>query len=237
MMAGGWVAVLDPAAVGYVVQSTNLGMAHVARVGLALLGVILLLVGKGALAAKIIAVLAFAGATASFAWSGHGASSEDARWLVHLIADVIHALTAAVWLGALTGFCLILGRSSGVDADIATRSLAQFATVGSLAVAGLAITGLINTAFLVGAAGILSIVSSTWGQLLLGKLALVGVMVGLAAHNRFTLTPALAKAIGPRESTLALRHLRLSIGVEMAAGVAVLGLVAVMGVQMPPASV
>jgi putative copper resistance protein D len=32
------------------------------------------------------------------------------------------------------------------------------------------------------------------------------------------------------------RHLRLSVGLEMLAGIALLGVVAVMGVQMPPAS-
>ena len=34
----------------------------------------------------------------------------------------------------------------------------------------------------------------------------------------------------------AVRGLRISVGVEMAAGILLLGLVAAMGVQMPPAS-
>lgn len=236
MMAGGWAAALDPAAVGYVIQSTSLGMAHVARIGLGLIGVALLMSGEEGRLARLISLIAFAAATASFAWSGHGASSEGALGPVHLIADIIHALGAAVWLGALAGFCLMLLRVSRTPMNAMARSLARFATVGTAAVVTLVITGLINTAFLVGADGVARIASSTWGLLLLTKLALFGLMLGLAAHNRFTLTPALAKAVARVQPAPPLRRLRISIGAEMAAGVALLGLVAAMGVQMPPAS-
>lgn len=67
-------------------------------------------------------------------------------------------------------------------------------------------------------------------------MALFGLMLGLAAHNRFTLAPALAKAFATGEPAPPLRRLRISIGAEMAAGVTLLGLVAAMGVQMPPAA-
>ena len=62
-------------------------------------------------------------------------------------------------------------------------------------------------------------------------------MLGLAAHNRFTLAPALSCALDSGAGTqVPVRHLRLSVGLEMLAGIALLGVVAVMGVQMPPAS-
>lgn len=236
MMAGGWAAALDTAAIGYVAQSTSLGMAHIARAGLALVGVAILVIGGHRQGAWLIAVAAFAAATASFAWSGHGASSEGGLGPIHLIADIMHALGAAVWLGALAGFCLMLLRVSRTPVDTIALSLAGFATVGTAAVVMLVITGMINTAVLVGADGVTRIASSSWGLLLLAKLALFGLMLGLAAHNRFTLTPALAKAVASGEPAPSLRRLRISIGVEMTAGVALLGLVAAMGVQMPPAS-
>lgn len=101
----------------------------------------------------------------------------------------------------------------------------------------LVLTGLINAGFLIGIDGVVRVASSTWGLLLLGKLALFILMVGLAAHNRFTLTPALARAITRDTATDGpVRRLQLSIGLEMAAGLVLLGLVAAMGVQMPPAS-
>jgi putative copper resistance protein D len=62
-------------------------------------------------------------------------------------------------------------------------------------------------------------------------------MVGQAAHNRFKLTPALSRAVETQADTADVaRRLRTSIGMEMLAGFALLGLVAAMGVQMPPAS-
>ena len=237
MMAGGWAAAADPASIGYVIQSTSLGMAHIARAILALTGVAISMFGQDRKVAQLMAVAAFAGATASFAWSGHGAASEGAGGLIHLIADIIHALAAAVWLGALAGFCIRLCRPFGGEIETTTRDLAGFATVGSAAVSVLVLTGLINAGFLIGIDGVVRLASSTWGLLLLGKLALFILMVGLAAHNRFNLTPALARAITHNTPTdEPVRRLRLSIGLEMAAGFVLLGLVAAMGVQMPPAS-
>jgi putative copper resistance protein D len=237
MMAGGWGAALDVAAIGYVIQSTSLGIAHVARAGLALLGVILLLAGRGQRVMTVMAAVAFAGATASFAWSGHGASSEGAAGLVHLVADIIHALAAALWLGALAGFCLMLARRDRSDVEASARSLAGFGTVGTLAVLALTLSGLVNTAFLVGMEGSDRLASTMWGQLLFAKLLLFTVMVWLASHNRYTLTPALERAIEAGDDTgEAVQSLRVSVGVEMAAGIALLGLVAAMGVQTPPAS-
>ncbi|MGV9009996.1 copper homeostasis membrane protein CopD [Brevundimonas sp.] len=238
MMAGGWVEGLDPAALSYVIQSTSLGMAHVVRAGLPLLGVAALVLARGRRAGGWVTILAFAGAFASFAWSGHGAASEGSLGQLHLAADIAHALAAAVWLGALAGFCLLLLRPATRGTAGTARSLAGFASIGTVAVAVLVMTGLINAAFLIGAEGFGRVPRSAWGLLLIAKLVLFAVMVGLAAHNRFTLTPALSRAVEAQTDTdRVVRRLRISIGLEMLAGIALLGLVAAMGVQMPPASI
>ncbi len=236
MMAGGWTAGLDPAALGYVIQSTSLGMAHVIRAGLAVIGVVSLLLGPGR-PGSTLAILAFAGAVASFAWSGHGAATDGATGLVHLAADIAHLIAAAVWLGALVGFCLVLARPRPGDIEATSRALSGFAGLGSGAVAVLAVTGAVNAGFLVGADGLSLITGSAWGILLIVKLALFGLMLGLAAHNRFALAPALSRAVdGGAGAQDPVRRLRTSVGLEMLAGFALLGVVAAMGVQMPPAS-
>ena len=236
MMAGGWTAGLDPAALGYVVGSTSLGIAHVVRAGLAMLGVAALVAWRRK-SGELIAIFAFAGAVASFAWSGHGTASEGSLGLLHLAADIAHALAACVWIGALAGFCLLLIRPSTREAGVTARSLAGFASIGTVTVAVLFMTGLINAVFLIGAEGLGRISSLTWGLLLIAKLALFAVMIGLAAHNRFTLTPALSRAVEAQaDADPSVRRLRISIGLEMLLGFALLGLVAAMGVQMPPAS-
>lgn len=237
MMAGGWTAGLDPAALGYVIQSTSLGMAHVIRAALAVVGVLALLLGQGNRPGAALAILAFAGAVASFAWSGHGAATEDDAGLLHLGADIAHLLAAAIWLGALVGFSLLLARPRSGDIKATSRALTGFAALGTGAVAVLAVTGAVNAGFLVGVDGLGLITGSTWGVLLIVKLALFALMLGLAAHNRFALAPALSRAVESGAGTQApLRRLKLSVGLEMLAGVALLGAVAAMGVQMPPAS-
>lgn len=237
MMAGGWRAGLDPAALGYVIQSTSLGMAHVSRAGLAVIGVVFLLSGPGTRSGSMLAILAFAGAVASFAWSGHGAATEGSAGLVHLAADIVHLIAAAVWLGALVGFCLLLAKPRPGDVEGTSRALTGFAALGTGAVAALAISGAVNTFFLVGADGLGRITGSAWGVLLIVKLALFILMLGLAAHNRFTLAPTLSRALDGGAGTQGpVRNLRFSVGLEMLAGIALLGVVAVMGVQMPPAS-
>ncbi|WP_051651388.1 copper homeostasis membrane protein CopD [Brevundimonas bacteroides] len=237
MMAGGWAAALDANAVGYVVQSTSLGMAHVARAGLAVAAVSLLLAASRRKTLTVVAVVAFAGAAASFAWSGHGASSEGPAGVIHLVADIVHVLAAAVWVGALAGFCLMFGRRDEQDVEGAARSLAGFGTVGTVAVLTLALSGMVNTAFLVGVEGSASLAASVWGQLLLAKIGFFVLMIWLASHNRYTLTPALERAVRDGgDPADPLRSLRVSIGLELAAGIALLGVVAAMGVQMPPAS-
>lgn len=234
LMAGSWTAALSPSALGYVLQSTGPGLAHGARATLALAGVALLLLGRDDPRARLLAMVAFAGATASFAWSGHGASSEGAVGVIHLLADIVHAVAAAVWLGALVGFCLRLARQ-GSDTVATARALTQFAGVGTAAVVALALSGLVNAAFLIGPDGASRLPGSIWGGLLLAKLALFAVMLGLAAHNRYSLAPALAAAVAAgRDPAPEVRGLRVSIGLELGAGLVLLGLVAVMGIQTPP---
>lgn len=237
MMAGGWTAGLDPAALGYVVQSTSLGMAHVIRAGLAAIGALVLLLGPANRPGATLSIVAFAGAVASFAWSGHGAATEGEGGLVHLAADIAHLLAAAVWLGALVGFSLLLNKPRSQDMEATARALGGFAALGTGAVAVLAVTGVVNAGFLTGADGLGRIPGSTWGVLLIVKLALFALMLGLAAHNRFSLAPALSRAVAGSVGTEDLvRQLRASVGLEMLAGVALLGVVAAMGLQMPPAS-
>lgn len=247
MMAGSWTAGLDPAALGYVMQSTGLGLAHIARAALALIGVAALLVRPRCRTTSVLAILAFAGALASFAWSGHGATTPGHAGLLHLVADIVHLLAAAIWLGALAGFLLLLARPETFDLMMTARALGRFSTLGTSAVAVLAVTGIVNASFLMGLEGLGRITGSTWGLLLIAKLVLFALMLALAAHNRFTLSPALSRALpqtlslplaenGAAQARAPVRRLKISISLEMLAGIALLGLVAAMGVQVPPIS-
>jgi putative copper resistance protein D len=114
--------------------------------------------------------------------------------------------------------------------------LAGFATIGTMMVAAVTATGLVNGFFLVGVANIATLPQSRYGQLLILKLVLFAGMLLLAANNRFRLTPALEVGIrrGPTDGAVA--RLRRSLWLEIGAAVTILAVIAWIGILAPPAS-
>jgi len=100
-----------------------------------------------------------------------------------------------------------------------------------------AISGGVLVRQLAPAAGIGLVGSDQYVQLLAIKLALFAAMLGLAAMNRFLLTPALPRVLGAgSEPPGALRAFRRSVAVEVGLPATVLAIVASPGTLMPPAS-
>ena len=175
-------------------------------------------------------------ALGSLAWNGHGAATEGLVGNVHLIADVAHLLAAGAWLGALGALAIVLGRTREAathkDLRDAHRAFSGFSVAGTAIVAMIVVTGLINSWALVGPDHVLGLTDTLYGRLLLAKLALFVAMLGLAALNRFRLTPALeGTAHDPRAAIGALRR---SLAFETAAALTILALVAWLGTLMPP---
>lgn len=233
MMAGSLSEAVKPASLVFMVTGMGLGKALMVRTLAAALalGAALLLRGR-----PMWSVLTLLGliVSASFAWTGHGAATEGAGHAVHLISDVVHAVAASIWIGALAAFAVLIGRrpaeDTAWDASVA-RSLTGFAGVGTAAVGALVVTGLINSAFLVGPSRALDLWASLYGVLLTIKLVLFGLMVGLAAVHRFRLAPLMARDAGQ-----ALPRLKKSLTVEFALALGILAVIAVMGTLPPPAA-
>lgn len=231
MMAGSLPEALQPGTLGMVASGTSLGMALVVRcvAGLAA-GLAAALFGPSR-TLWVFTAVAGAVVCATFAWTGHGAAAEDADQWWRIGADVIHALAAAIWIGALAAFAVLSRSGPGDDGPLA-RSLTGFARTGSIAVAALTLTGLINTVALAGWSGIGELADGGWGRLLLVKLTAVLGMIALAAANRFVLTPAMTAAGRQADRRL----IRVSLALEFALGLGVLAIVATMGVLEPPAT-
>ncbi len=238
MMAGSWSEAVKPSSLSFVVTGTGLGVALLARAAAATVAAALVLILPFRRALWRLLVLVGLIVSASFAWTGHGASTEGAGRLVHLGIDVIHAVAASVWLGALVVLALLLMRPAMLEPRQTHRALQGFSGLGTLAVAVLALTGIGNGWFLVGPDRLPTLFLAPWGQLLVAKLVVFGLMCGFAVLNRFRLTPALETAIGDAASvSAALARLRRSVLLETLAGVLLLALVAVMGVLPPPAAI
>jgi putative copper resistance protein D len=190
-------------------------------------------------------LLAAAGlvAVGTLAWSGHAGATEGAAGTIHRISDIVHMAAAAVWIGAIAAFLLLLSPRRGDPPPgtvaIAARSLDRFSIVGTICVLTIAGTGLINGQMIIGAENLGRSLVAPYGQGLLAKLALFALMLALAAANRWRLTPALGAAVARTDAgddpypSEAIAALRRSLIVEAAAAFAILVLVAWFGTLDP----
>jgi|APAra7269097235_1048549.scaffolds.fasta_scaffold00107_41 putative copper resistance protein D len=235
-VAGSFSAAVDPATLVSVLTEMAMGASSLARALAAMLSVVLLLGLRPGRSTWLLASALGAITTASMAWMGHGAASEGRDGVIHLSADILHLMAAAVWIGALAFFAgLAVQRPLGEDRLRDFHSaLAGFSGVGSAVVAMLVASGLVNSWFLVGPSGWPALATSLYGQLLVLKLAVFVAMALVAAANRFRLTPALRAGLDdPGQANAALAHLRRSLLLEFGAALTLALLVAWLGRLAP----
>jgi putative copper resistance protein D len=179
-------------------------------------------------------------ALATLGWIGHGSMDSGAFGWVHMIADIVHLLAAAAWIGAIVGLLIgvVVARGSPTPERLgrAWSALAKFAQTGTLLVGAIVLTGLINGWAIVGPAGVPLLPTTPYGRLLIAKLLLFAAMLALAARNRFRHVPHLRRAIDSGVPGPALIRLRHSLVVEAGCGIAVLIAVAWLGTLDPGAS-
>ena len=227
-MSGDLSLAVDPQTVWAVVSATNFGAVWTLRLVLIAATLSLAFVFPRPPVGLTMLGVGGAAVAASLAWLGHG--GEGGSWLgvLHRVADVLHLLAASAWIGALVmlGYLLVRG-----DADVAYRGLSGFSGVGSIIVATLVLTGVVNTVALTQPRPIMEAIATPYAAVLLVKLLLFVLMLMLAALNRFVLTPRLAAATPPSS---AFGRLRLSVGAETVLAVLVIAAVAFLGTMEPP---
>lgn len=225
-MAGTDLADLDWQLAGEVTKSTSVGWAFLARMGALGLAAAFRLTNPRRSGWQLaLAAIAMG----SLAWSGHAAAGEGSLVFPRLGADIVHQLSASVWLGAILLFLAQLRTGSNVPHE-SVEALKRFAGVGSVLVALLALTGLSNLWFLIPLDNWRDVLSTSYGELLAVKLGLFFSMLLLAALNRFVMVPGLAS--GSRTERAQFR-LRVSIALELCAIVAILAIVARLGMMDP----
>ncbi len=170
--------------------------------------------------------------TVSFAVWGH--ATELSPTAISLAADAIHATAAALWLGGLVGLVMVLSVRTPETVRATAGIIGRFSRMAFWSVIALTLAGLTLT--ITGSdASLNSILTTTWGQLVLAKIGLTLIIVLIAAWNRRTLVPSLTS---PTENTgeLAVRWATLlrTIRAEAVLLVAVVALTAIV-VNVPPA--
>lgn len=165
----------------------------------------------------------------SVAWAGHAAAGIHHRFL-HLLADTLHLLIGAIWpMGLIPLTCFLRHIDSEnqiVPVDREIKVLQRFSQTSLMAVLMLLATGFINSWLMIGSWE--GFVTTTYGKLLLGKVFLVGIMIGLGACNRLCLLPRM------QENPITFQTLRKTILAESGLALVVLLIVGVMGMTSPP---
>lgn len=174
-MAGSWPETLDLGTLWLVLGSTFFGQVWAFH----LLFCVLLLITLYAPARfYVIWLLSFL-LLATLAPVGHGAMLDGWRGQLLMLNQLIHLVCVATWLGGLMGLLLILGRPAG---HAVSAVLQRFSNLGFVLVAGIMLTGLINTRVLTGALWPTPLFEG-FALILLIKVTLVGVMLVLALFN------------------------------------------------------
>jgi copper transport protein len=138
---------------------------------------------------------------------------------------LIHVTVVGFWVGSLLPLLVALD----APAADAARLFRRFSEIALVVVPQLVVAGAILAVLQVQRPA--ALIETSYGLTLTVKIAVVAAMLGLAALNRWVLTPRLAGA-----SAGARAGLRVSVGVELAAGIAVLGLTAALSQAVPPRS-
>lgn len=232
-------AALELGAIARVLTETQTGHVWLVRFGcLVLLSTFLLLrlsVDRRVdwRAARGEGVLLGAAALVPIAAAGHAAAVEpDTARAIAL--DGLHVIVAGVWVGGLVPLALLLraaAATEGADArPYAVLAARCFSRVALGAMVVLAVTGALLATIHVGS--VAGLVGTSYGRLLLAKLALLVLVLLLATLNRSVLLARLA-GDGPTVGRPAMRRLSGFVGAEGLLALAILGIVAALGVTPP----
>jgi putative copper resistance protein D len=232
-------AVLRDGIVWIVLTRTGFGTDWIVRLALAVLLGACLPIGAATpiLMRRSVGVGAAAGLVGSLAFAGHAAAGSGVEGIVHLVADIVHLVAAATWVGALVPLAILLG-AAGRSAEppalaIAAAATRRFSVLGIASVGTLLATGIANTWVLVGS--VAALLDTLYGLLLLVKIALFLIMVAIAAVNRRVLTPQLIQESDRAARREALRRLRRNSLIEAAVAAVIIVIVGMLG-TLPPAS-
>ena len=174
----------------------------------------------------------------SLAWVGHAAAGSGPFAAVQLSGDALHLLASAFWPGALAPLAVFLFlslNSNQVEAlGLAAPVVRRFSASSLIAVALMALTGVLNGIFMVGS--VHALLTSAYGQLLTSKIALFCAMIGFGAWNLLWLKPRITRDLPTLNvgNQSAVRLLLKNVLWEIALATMVILIVGLLGTMPPP---
>jgi len=192
-------AALDPMLLRVVFESAQGSRMILAASGLLLLHGVLIDIGRTRYLGLGLSVTGVILVFLAFTQVGH--TRDGPRWLLPGLL-LVHLAAVAFWVGALLPLYRMAGPA--VPHKVAAQILAAFGRVASVTV-GLLLAAAVGLSWLL-LGGLVPFLETAYGQMLLIKIALVLLLLGLAAMNKWRLVPAFE-----RREPNADRRLRRSI--------------------------
>jgi putative copper resistance protein D len=168
---------------------------------------------------------------ASLAWISHAAAATGRPFAIS--GDMFHLCAAGLWIGGLAPLTIFLAcvRGSLSLGETVVRVVRRFSTLSLWCVTVLIATGASNSWLLVGS--VHALFTTPYGRLLLVKLTLFGILLSFGVRNRFLVK---AKLPNLAADPYLLSQLRRNVVCEIYLGVAVVVIVACLGVTPPAIS-
>lgn len=151
---------------------------------------------------------------------------------IGIAADAAHLVGVSLWVGGLAGIVAVRGILREPEAaSLARIVLGRFSRLAAYAVALVLTGGLVLSLLLVGSWE--ALLGTSYGWVVLGKVALFTPMIALGAFNRYRLIPKTAEASPGK----AVRRLMENVRFETTLGVAILILAGLLTSMTPAVSV
>jgi copper transport protein len=203
--------------------ATDIGRALLYRAAAILAAGLLLMVAIGSPRLRAPALLVAGGAAAAamlvHVAAGHAAATGTLRW-TKVAAQWIHFAAVGVWLG---GLAALLAGVRGAPDETKAMAIRRFSATAGVALALVAITGVVRAVQEVGSWG--DLFTSGYGLLVVTKAGLLLVLAGLGAINRYRNVPRTAHSLG---------GLRRVSRVELGVAAGILVAAAILATLVPP---
>lgn len=226
-MGGGWQYVADPETLRTVLFDTMFGKIWLVRILISL--VIIVVIGLRSERQKTLQLTLSLFLLGSLGAVGHAVMFTGTTGAAHVTAQVAHLIAAGFWIGGFSPLAWVIRHAiqSGEKAwlDYAILSTRAFSRFGLFAVVLIFLSGSLMSVFLVQSWFFLF--HSLYGQILLVKILLFGLMCGFALFNRTALMPNLSSR--PLSRTQLLKNIIM----EQVLGMGALVVVSVLG-TLPP---
>ncbi len=223
---------LSPSVLGTVLSQTLFGQLWQIRAGLLFLFACCMVLPGGSVRlaslGHALGLLLSIALVCSLAWAGHAASVAGDEGKVLLASQLVHLLAASGWLGGLLPLVMVLSSVDPAQSKLTFAAAAthRFSTLGVVCVGALLLSGSVNGLLLVGS--VPALLGTSYGHLLLIKLALLAAMLSFAVVNRQRLSPAL-----DRDDRAAVRSLVRNALIETALGLVILLVAGILSATAP----